>query len=108
MNEKRLTGMLGLCVRARQATFGEDAGRMAVQRGQCALLLLDGSVSGNTRKRFEALCGRESVPIRILPEGFMMNATGRSAMIMAVQPGSFAEQIVGCFLDPVSGDQQDI
>ena len=42
MDERRMKGLMGLCVRAGQAVFGEDGCRRAVMNGQCGLLLADG------------------------------------------------------------------
>ena len=42
MDERRMKGLMGLCVRAGQAVFGEDGCRRSVAGGQCGLLLLDG------------------------------------------------------------------
>ena len=42
MNETKLKGLMGLCVRAGQAVFGEDSCMKAVREGKTALLLTDG------------------------------------------------------------------
>ena len=39
--ETKLRGLMGLCVRARQATFGEDGCLKSIRGGGCAVLLLD-------------------------------------------------------------------
>ena len=41
MDEKRLRGLMGLCVRAGQAVFGEDGCRKAISTGECGILLTD-------------------------------------------------------------------
>ena len=93
MDERRLRGLMGLCVRAGQAVFGEDGCRKAITNGECGILLTDGGMSVNTRKRYEGLCERENVPMKELPEGLLEEATGRPGMAMAVKKGSCAEQI---------------
>ena len=96
MDEKRLRGLMGLCVRAGQAAFGEDGCRKAITNGECGILLADADMSANTRKRYEAMCQREGVPMKELPAGLLEEATGRPGVAMAVKAGSFAEQIIQC------------
>ena len=96
MDEKRLRGLMGLCVRAGQAVFGEDGCRKAISAGDCGILLTDGGMSDQTRKRYEGLCERENVPMKVIPEGLLEEATGRPGVAMAVKKGNFAEQIAGC------------
>jgi len=90
MNKNRLSGLMGLCVRARQASFGEEGCRKAIQSGQSTLLLVDGGASANTLKRYQDLCERAGVRMEVLPEGQMASATGRPGMAMAVLKGPLA------------------
>ena len=96
MNEKRLRGLMGLCVRAGQAVFGEDQCRKALAAGQIGILLADGGMSENTRKRYEGICGAAGTEMRMLEPGMLEEATGRPGAAMAVRNGSFAEQISRC------------
>ena len=48
MDERRMKGLMGLCVRAGQAVFGEEGCRKSVSGGQCGVLLLDGGISENS------------------------------------------------------------
>ena len=96
MNEKRLRGLMGLCVRAGQAVFGEDSCRKAVSAGQCGILLADADMSENTRKRYEGACRESGTEMRTLPAGLLEEATGKPGMAMAVRKGSFADQISRC------------
>ena len=45
MDERRMKGLMGLCVRAGQAVFGEEACRKSITGGQCGILLLDSGIS---------------------------------------------------------------
>ena len=96
MNEQRLKGLMGLCVRAGQAVFGEDACRKAITAGQCGILLADGDMSRNTRERYERVCEVTGTEMAVLPVGLLEEATGRPGAAMAVKAGSFAEQISCC------------
>ena len=93
MDEKRLRGLMGLCVRAGQAVFGEDGCRKTISAGQCGILLTDGDMSGNTRKHYESICRQTGTEMATLPPGLLAEATGRPGAAMAVKKGSLAEQI---------------
>ena len=96
MDEKRLKGLMGLCVRAGQAVFGEDGCRRAVAEGRCGILLTDAEISQSARRHYEELCRREGIPTAVLPAGMLGEATGRPGKAMAVRDGNFAEQIRRC------------
>jgi len=96
MDEKRLKGIMGLCVRAGQGVFGEDGCRKAIATEQSRLLLLDEGASENTRKRYESLCAATEARLAMLPEGLLQEATGRPGAAMAVKEGNFANQVIGC------------
>lgn len=94
MNEQKVAGMLGFAVRSRQAAAGMDACRIMIRSGKCGVLLLDDAAGPNTRKRAEDLCRQERIPMMILTAGLIGRATGKSCMVMAIQKGSFSEQIL--------------
>ena len=93
MDERRLKGLMGLCVRAGQAVFGEEACRKSVTGGQCGILLLDGGISAGSRKRYEDLCRHTGTKTATLPAGLLAEATGKPGAAMAVKQGPFSEQI---------------
>jgi hypothetical protein len=94
MDERRMKGLMGLCVRAGQAVFGEEGCRRAIIAGQCGILLADGGISENSRKRYEDLCEKTGTRMAVLPEGLLEEATGKPGAAMAVREGTFAEQMV--------------
>ena len=96
MDGRRLKGILGLCVRAGKAAFGEEVCRKSLECGKCGILLLDEAASANTRDRYDSLCKRTGIEMALLPEGFLSEATGRSNIALAVMKGSFAEQVGRC------------
>ena len=96
MDERRIKGLMGLCVRAGQAVFGEEGCRKAIMNEQCGILLADGGISANSKKRYEELCERAGVRMEMLPEGLLAEATGKPGAAMAVKHGSFAEQMIRC------------
>ena len=105
MNENRIKGLLGLSVRARQASVGTDACRILIRSGRCGLLLLDGGTGPNTRRQFIELCDKYDVPDGILPEGMIGESTGRNVMVFGLQKGSFSEKI-SAELDSCQTDMQ--
>ena len=94
MNEQKLAGMLGLTVRAGQVSAGMDACRILIRSGNCGVLLIDGETRGNTRKKAEDLCRQTGTPAVVLPPGTIERATGKTNRVLAIQEGSFAEQIL--------------
>ncbi len=96
MNEAGLKGILGLCVRAGQADFGEEGCRKALKAGQCAVLVLDGAASDNARKRYDSWCRNAGVPLAEVPEGLIEGATGKPGIAMAVRKGPFSQRIIDC------------
>ncbi len=103
MDEQKLRGLIGLCTRARQGTFGEDGCMKAIRSGKCALLLLDAGASAATRAKYESACRHAGVPLYILPEGLPGDAAGRPGVAMAVQPGGLANQLIN-LLQPQDAD----
>jgi ribosomal protein L7Ae-like RNA K-turn-binding protein len=93
MHEQRLKGLMGLCVRAGQAVFGEDGCLKTIRAGNCAALLLDASASAQTREKYEQLCGAKGVPFLPLREDLLYEATGKPGKAMAVLRGSLGTQI---------------
>ena len=91
--ETKLRGLMGLCVRARQATFGEDGCLKSSRCGVCAVLLLDSGASKATQDKYRGVCDNAGVQMALLPRGLLQDATGRSGVAMAVAPGGLAEQI---------------
>lgn len=93
MEETKLRGLLGLCVRAGQATFGMDGCLQAIRTGKAGLLLVDGEASAATAQKYDAACIHHGVPMVRMRPGLLEEATGRPGVAMAVAPGGLAEQI---------------
>ena len=96
MNEQRLRGLMGLCVRAGQGVFGEDSCLKTLRSGQAGILLLDSGISENADAKYSQICRREGIPFCRIPEGMILDAAGKPGMAMAVRKGGFAEQIASC------------
>lgn len=96
MNEQqmqKLRGLMGLCVRARQAVFGEDGCMKTIRAGNCGVLLLDSGASQATQEKYTGVCANANTPIELLPEGLLHEATGKPGVAMAVLKGGLANQI---------------
>ena len=93
MNEQqlqKLRGLMGLCVRARQAVFGEDGCLKTIRAGNCGLLLLDSGASKATQEKYMGVCRNASAHLELLPEGLLHEATGKPGVAMAVLKGGLA------------------
>ncbi len=91
--ENKLRGLMGLCVRARQAVFGEDGCMKTIRGGNCGVLLLDSGASKATQEKYRGVCQNANAPLELLPEGLLHDATGKPGVAMAVLKGGLANQI---------------
>ena len=91
--ENKLRGLMGLCVRARQAVFGEDGCMKTIRGGNCGVLLLDSGASNATRDKYRGVCANANTPLVELPEGLLHEATGKPGVAMAVLKGGLASQM---------------
>ncbi len=94
MMENKLRGLMGLCVRARQAVFGEDGCMKTIRSGQCGVLLLDSGASKATQDKYRGVCMNADTPLELLPDGLLHDATGKPGVAMAVLKGGLANQIL--------------
>lgn len=90
----RLRGMMGLCVRARQGVFGMDGCLNGIRGGKVGLVLMDAEASAGTAKKLQDACHSHQIPLRVIPEGVLQEATGRSGIVMAVNPGGLCDQLL--------------
>ena len=91
--ENKLRGLMGLCVRARQAVFGEDGCMKTIRGGNCGVLLLDSGASDATRDKYRGVCLNANTPMMELPAGLLHEATGKPGVAMAILKGGFANQV---------------
>ncbi len=64
--------------------------------GKAKLVLLESTVSENTRSRFSSLCEGRRIPLRLVPE--VGRAIGREGhVVMAVTDMQFANMILGAW-----------
>ena len=91
--ENKLRGLMGLCVRARQAVFGEDGCMKTIRGGNCGVLLLDSGASTATQDKYRGVCENADTPLVELPEGLLHEATGKPGVAMAILKGGFANQV---------------
>ncbi len=92
--ENKLRGLMGLCLRARQAVFGEDGCMKTIRGGNCGVLLLDGGASQATQNKYRGVCENANTPLLELPEGLLHEATGKPGVAMAILKGGFANQAI--------------
>lgn len=97
MDENKLRGLMGLCVRARQAVFGEDGCMKAIRAGHCCVVLVDNGASDATKSKYRGVCSAAGVRMEIIPENLLAEATGRPGVAMAVTAGGLGEQLSRIF-----------
>ena len=84
-------GMLGLCVKAGNAVFGEDLCLAAIRAGHAGLVAVDEGASENAVKRYTDACRFYRVPLARTPEGFIEESTGKKGRIAVAITGGFAK-----------------
>ena len=94
MNYK-LSGMLGLAVRAGKAAVGEQKAMEAARSGRAKLLMLATDTAVHTEKRFQNISDFRKIPLISPGDRFAMgSAAGREiAVVLAITDIHFAEQI---------------
>jgi len=92
LSDNRLHGLMGLTVRARQAVFGEDGCLKTIRAGNCGVLLVDEAASAATKKKYHDACSSKGTAMAIIPEGLLLDATGRPGVAMAIIKGGLAQQ----------------
>ena len=93
VDENKLRGLIGLCVRARQATFGMDGCLNAVRSRKAGAAVMDAGASAATQDKFLSACQHHGVPVVTVREGLLQEATGRPGVVMTVAPGGLANQL---------------
>ena len=93
MNEQKVRGLMGLCVKAGQAVFGQDGCLKSIRNGECSLLLVEETAAENTRDMYQRACRANGTRLKLLPEGMLLAATGRPGVAMSVKQGGLAEQL---------------
>jgi len=100
MIENRVTGFLGLCMRAGRIISGQEACVDLIRSGECALALMDASASDNTRKRLSDACHSHNVPLYEVTAGALGRAIGKtSRMVIALKPDGMADKLLDLLKD---------
>ena len=100
MIENRVTGFLGLCMRAGRIISGQEACVDLIRSGECALALMDASASDNTRKRLSDACHSPNVPLYEVTEGELGRAIGKkSRMVIALKPDGMSDKLLDLLKD---------
>ena len=94
MNEKHLSGMLGLAYRAGKLAAGADKALDQVRQDKVVLVLLDSGTAANTRKKLADSCANRGIALLETTKGLLGRAIGRPGVnVIAVHPGGLAEKI---------------
>ncbi|HPF53195.1 MAG TPA: ribosomal L7Ae/L30e/S12e/Gadd45 family protein [Clostridia bacterium] len=89
----RLSGALGLCMKAGKCKSGDVACETLVRGGQAKLVALDSAASENTKKKYTDMCHSHDVPLIFVEN--MGKAIGKdSRKVMAVTDENFKRLIL--------------
>ncbi len=93
--ENRVTGFLGLCMRAGRIVSGQEACVDLIRRGEAALVLMDADASDNTQKRITDACHSHQTPLWMLSKGALGAAIGkRGRMVIALRDDGMAQNLL--------------
>ena len=91
--QRQLTGFLGLCARAGQPAYGQEACVNQISAGQAAIALLDAGSSPNTQKRLRDACQSHPTPLYQVPAGLLGAAMGKAGRMCVTLPhGKMADK----------------
>jgi ribosomal protein L7Ae-like RNA K-turn-binding protein len=100
MDERALTGLLGLAMRSGQLKAGSQAALEDIRQGRAGLLLLDFAASPNTTKRMTDACQTHQVRCLRLPEDLLGKAIGKQGTMAAtLPPGGICEKVHSIWQD---------
>ncbi len=98
--QRQLTGFLGLCAKAGQPTYGQEACVGQIRAGQAAIALLDAGSSPNTQKRLRDACQSHPTPLYQVPAGVLGAAMGKAGRMCVTLPrGKMADKTLSLFTD---------
>ena len=105
---RRLAGFLGLCARAGQPAYGQEACVGQIRLGQAALALVDEGSSENTQKRLRDACTSHPTPLYQVPAGLLGAAMGKAGrMCVTLPPGKLASKTLSLLGHEPQPDQQE-
>jgi len=96
MNRQRISGAIGLAIRAGKCSQGTEGCEKAVRSGKAKLVLLDPAATENTRKSVLNLCDYYHCPWIMVPEeGMLEDITGgANRKVLSVNDNGFAQMIL--------------
>jgi len=96
MNRQRISGAIGLAIRAGKCSQGTEGCEKAVRSRKAKLVLVDPAAAENTRKSVRNLCDYYHCPWMILPEeGMLEDITGgANRKVLSVNDNGFAQMIL--------------
>ena len=96
MNRQKISGAIGLAIRAGKCSQGAEGCEKAVRSGKAKLVLLDPAAAENTRKSVRNLCEYYHCPWVMMPEeGMLEDITGgANRKVLSVNEQGFAQMIL--------------
>ncbi|MDR1464432.1 MAG: ribosomal L7Ae/L30e/S12e/Gadd45 family protein [Oscillospiraceae bacterium] len=96
MTNDALLSLLGLCRKARTASFGHDAAKAALRAGRAKLCLICADASPRLRSEFETLAADRRVPCLQLELTMadVQRATQWIAAVITIDEPGFARKIL--------------
>ena len=105
VTERRVLGLVGLGIRARNAVVGVEQVRLAARKGHLALAIVAPDASENSRKKLLPLLTARRIPVREGPRAATLGAAaGReSTAAVGITDASLARGVRKLFDDELKG-----
>ena len=100
MDEQKIRGILGLCMRAGKLKTGTDIVEQTVKRGGAHLALVDEGMAPRGRKAIADACAYANCPVAFVREDLLGDAIGKPGRMAAcVMDAGFAGKLM-TYLSP--------
>ena len=94
IDEQKIRGLIGLCMRAGKIKTGTDIVEQTVKRGGAHLALVDAGMAPRGRKAIADACAYVNCPIAVVPEDMLGDAIGKPGRMAAcITDAGFAEKL---------------
>lgn len=95
MNNHKIEGLLGLCMKAGGVCFGTEACMEQIQKRKVKLVLVASDAAGRTKRNFEMVCKQYEIPIYYYGTiESLSNAIGKpNKAIFGIRNHSLADEI---------------
>ena len=96
MIENKISGLIGLAMRAGKVVFGTDACKQEIQKNRVKLLIIAKDAAERTKTNFKYICIEKNIPIvEILEKETISKSIGKdNKVIIGIKDMNFSKEII--------------